>query len=121
MIVAENGIANKLDILRPRYIVSCVAQVIEALKGGVDVRGYLHWSLIDNYEWTQGFRMGVGLCYVDYSTKKRYLRPSALVFREITASRSIPEALEYMKEPIKLCEFRICTEVFLICDECLGS
>ncbi len=107
MIVTENGIADKLDILRPRYIVSHLAQVIEAIKKGADVRGYLHWSLIDNYEWAQGFKMRFGLCYVDYETKKRYLRPSALVFREIATSKSIPEDFEYMKEPIKLREFRI--------------
>ncbi len=99
LMVTENGIADKSDRLRPRFIVSHIHQTFLALKEGVDVRGYLHWALVDNYEWASGFNMKFGLCQVDLKTKKRYLRPSALIFREIATRKSIPEELQYLTEP----------------------
>jgi beta-galactosidase len=48
--VTENGIADEADYQRPYYLVSHVYQVYEALRRGADVKGYLHWSLADNYE-----------------------------------------------------------------------
>ncbi|ASJ00648.1 beta-galactosidase BgaS [Thermococcus gorgonarius] len=96
MMITENGIADAADRYRPHYLVSHLKAVHEAMKEGADVRGYLHWSLTDNYEWAQGFRMRFGLVYVDMETKKRYLRPSALVFREIATRKEIPEELEHL-------------------------
>lgn len=96
IIVTENGIADEADRYRPYYLVSHLKAVHNAIKAGVDVRGYLHWSLVDNYEWAEGFRMRFGLVKVDYETKKRYLRPSALVFREIATQKAIPEELEHL-------------------------
>ena len=64
-----------------------------ALREGIDIRGYLVWALTDNYEWAKGFSMRFGLAFVNYKTKKRYLRPSALVFREIVKARAVPEEL----------------------------
>ncbi len=96
MIVTENGIADAVDKLRPRYIVTHLYQISKALNEGIDVRGYLHWALVDNYEWASGFRMKFGLIYVDLETKKRYLRPSALVFREIAKAKEIPEELMHL-------------------------
>jgi len=57
------------------------------------VRGYLHWSLIDNLEWASGFKMRFGLIYVDMKTKQRYPRPSAYVFKDIVCSNGIPDYL----------------------------
>ena len=99
MMVTENGIADAEDRLRPRYVVQHIAQVHKAVSEGIDVRGYLHWALTDNYEWAQGFRMRFGLVYVDYGSKKRFLRPSALVFREIARGKEIPEELSHLTEP----------------------
>lgn len=96
IIVTENGIADARDQWRSWFIVSHLYQLHRALGQGVDVRGYLHWNLIDNYEWASGFRMKFGLVQVDYNTKKRYLRPSALVFREIARNKEIPEYLTHM-------------------------
>ncbi len=94
--VTENGIADAADYLRPYYLVSHIYQVYRALSDGVDVRGYLHWSLTDNYEWASGFRMRFGLLHVDYSTKKQYWRPSAYVYREIALNKSIPDELMHL-------------------------
>jgi beta-glucosidase len=51
--------------------------------GGVAVRGYFHWSLLDNFEWTQGY----GLIYVDYTTQKRILKASATRYTQIIRSQ----------------------------------
>ncbi|RLG85105.1 MAG: glycoside hydrolase family 1 protein, partial [Thermoprotei archaeon] len=97
--VTENGIADAEDRLRPHFIVAHLYQVYRARSDGVDVRGYFHWNLVDNLEWAQGYRMRFGLFYVDLKTKKRYARPSALVFREIARGKEIPEELSHLTEP----------------------
>ncbi len=79
--ITENGIADSEDRLRSWFIVSHLYRVYEAIREGVDIRGYFYWNLIDNLEWTQGFRKRFGLFMVDYTTKKRYSRPSAYVFK----------------------------------------
>ncbi|MCD6449662.1 MAG: glycoside hydrolase family 1 protein [Thermotogaceae bacterium] len=89
MIVTENGIADSTDSIRSYFIVAHLKYLGKALKDGIDVKGYLHWSLIDNYEWAQGFSKKFGLVYVDLKTKKRCLRPSAIVFSKIIEERSV--------------------------------
>ncbi|MDM7274636.1 MAG: beta-galactosidase BgaS [Thermoprotei archaeon] len=96
IIVTENGVADKEDIIRPGFIASHMAMTAKALEEGVKVKGYLHWALTDNYEWAQGFRMRFGLAKVDYESKKRKLRPSSLIFKEIAENRGIPGELEYV-------------------------
>ena len=96
MIVTENGIADSTDSLRPKYLVCHLYEVEKAIKDGMDIRGYLHWSLLDNYEWSSGFGMKFGLLGVDQETKKIQMRPSALVFKYISEHRGIPEDLEWM-------------------------
>lgn len=98
LLITENGMADAVDRYRPYYLVSHLAAIHRAMGKGADVRGYLHWSLTDNYEWAQGFRMRFGLVMVDFETKKRYLRPSALVFREIATRKEIPEELEHLAD-----------------------
>lgn len=89
LVVTENGIADSADRLRPRFIREHVGAVREAVGRGLDVRGYLYWALTDNYEWSEGFRMRFGLYKVDYSTKRRYRRPSVDTYR-----REIERGLE---------------------------
>ena len=98
MIVTENGIADSLDKLRPRYLVSHIHQVERALNDGIDVRGYLHWSLFDNYEWSSGFRLKFGLLGVDLKTKKIECRPSALIYKRIIENKGIPDDLKWMTD-----------------------
>ena len=61
----------------------------EALARGIDVRGYFHWSLLDNFEWADGFEPRFGLVEVDYATQERRLRDRAHLFAKIAAERSI--------------------------------
>jgi Beta-glucosidase/6-phospho-beta-glucosidase/beta-galactosidase len=102
MYVTENGIADEHDRWRSWFLVSHLYQVHRAMQAGADVRGYFHWNLTDNLEWAAGYRMRFGLVYVDYSTKRRYLRPSALVIREIARQKAIPDYLEHYTNPPKL-------------------
>ncbi|MEM4517630.1 MAG: family 1 glycosylhydrolase, partial [Desulfurococcaceae archaeon] len=79
----------------PRYLIQHIEAVGKAIQKGVDVRGYLHWALIDNYEWAMGYNMKFGLLKVDYESKKRYIRPSALVYREIALNNELPDELVF--------------------------
>jgi len=75
--VTENGIATEDDTRRVAFIKTAVAGVQRCLADGLDVRGYLHWSLLDNWEWTSGYRPKFGLVSVDRTTFKRTPKPSA--------------------------------------------
>jgi beta-galactosidase len=94
LIVTENGIADSRDVYRPKFLISHISHTVQALKEGVDVKGYLHWALTDNLEWAQGYSMRFGLVKVDYETKRRLLRPSALLFKEIAESQDIPDDMD---------------------------
>ncbi len=96
MMITENGIADAVDKFRPRYLVSHIFQIEKAINDGANVKGYLHWALTDNYEWGNGFSKKFGLYGVDYKTKERQLRPSALIFREIVANQGVPDSLMWM-------------------------
>lgn len=81
--ITENGIADAKDKLRAKFITNHLCWLHQAIKEGADVKGYLHWSLIDNFEWAFGFKPRFGLIEVDYRTQKRKIRPSALVYAKI--------------------------------------
>ncbi len=81
--ITENGIADSHDEKRAEYIREYISAMQKARREGVDVRGYFYWSLLDNYEWALGFDKRFGLVEIDYSTKKRTVRPSAYVYKEI--------------------------------------
>ena len=81
--ITENGLADAMDSRRAEFIRSHLRAVEDAQRQGVDVRGYLHWSLLDNFEWAQGFGPRFGLIEVDYTTQKRTIRPSAYVYKAI--------------------------------------
>ncbi len=84
--ITENGIADATDGLRKDFITSYLKQVHQAITHGTDVRGYLHWSLLDNYEWAFGFEKKFGLIEVDLVTQERRIRPSAFVYKNICES-----------------------------------
>jgi beta-glucosidase len=57
------------------------------------VLGYLHWSLLDNFEWAQGYRTRFGLVHVDYPTGRRTIKDSGRVYAEIARTGALPESL----------------------------
>ncbi|RLF01828.1 MAG: glycoside hydrolase family 1 protein [Thermoprotei archaeon] len=94
ILITENGIADSEDKLRPRFIVEhlkVLEELVEERK--VDLRGYLHWALTDNYEWAEGFRMKFGLYAVDLATKRRVKRRSVDVMAEIIEEGCVSEEL----------------------------
>jgi beta-galactosidase len=72
---------------------------------GLDVMGYLHWSLTDNLEWGAGFAKRFGLFHVDMGTKKRTPRPSAYIYRDVIRNNGLPEYLSgYSQYPNALAD-----------------
>jgi beta-glucosidase len=83
IMVTENGLADGEDEQRQWWITQTLLAMQKAMKHGVKLEGYLHWSLLDNFEWDKGFWPRFGLAAVDYKSKERTLRPSALWFGKI--------------------------------------
>lgn len=88
--VTENGVASADDAVRRRYVLDAVGQVWQAIELGVDVRGYFHWTSIDNFEWAHGYSMRFGLIAVDPKTQERTLKPSAELFARIAGANALP-------------------------------
>ena len=93
--VTENGLSNvdwvasdggvhdpqRIDFTR-RYLVA----LARAVRDGVDVRAYLHWSALDNFEWAEGYKERLGLIHVDFTTQKRVLKNSAHWYARVVRS-----------------------------------
>jgi beta-glucosidase len=75
--VTENGIGTTDDEQRIRFVSEALEGVGRCLDDGIDVRGYFYWSLLDNFEWAQGYRPKFGLVAVDRETQARTMKPSA--------------------------------------------
>jgi len=87
--ITENGLADAKDEKRERFIIEHLKWVYKAIKDGIDVRGYFHWSLFDNFEWDKGFEPRFGLIKIDYKTLQRIPRPSSKVYAEICKNNGI--------------------------------
>ncbi len=74
--ITENGIATLDDRHRRTFIREHLLAAAEAVGDGVDLRGYFHWSLLDNFEWAEGYSMHFGLVGVERQTQERDVRPS---------------------------------------------
>ena len=85
--VTENGIAAADDAQRARYIPAAIASLDRARGEGVPVIGYLHWSLLDNFEWRRGYTQRFGLVAVDRRNFCRSVKPSARVYAAIVGER----------------------------------
>ena len=81
--ITENGIADGTDDRRAIYIDRYIRAVSRSIQEGYDVRGYFYWSLMDNFEWTEGYDMKFGLYEVDFITQERKLREGSRRFIEI--------------------------------------
>ncbi|MCY1033494.1 family 1 glycosylhydrolase [Corallococcus sp. BB11-1] len=85
--VTENGIDDRQGTVRPEYIHAHLKQVLEARATGVDVQGYLYWSLLDNFEWLEGWGPRFGLYHVDFDTLERRPTPACDYFRAVATGR----------------------------------
>jgi beta-glucosidase/6-phospho-beta-glucosidase/beta-galactosidase len=88
--VTENGIDDREDDQRPAYLRGYLGALHDAIDAGADVRGYFHWSLIDNYEWAEGYAAHFGLYGYDARTLRRTERPSARLYRRISRTGVLP-------------------------------
>ena len=82
-VVTENGIADAQDDRREIWIRRYIYAMNRAMKDGCDVRGYHYWTLLDNFEWAEGFAMRFGLISVDFETQKRTVREGARAYVDI--------------------------------------
>jgi len=80
----QRGVVN--DERRSGFLQRYIAQVARAIEEGADVRGYYHWSSMDNFEWVEGFRQRFGLIWVDFETQRRIIKESGRWYRDVIAN-----------------------------------
>ncbi len=87
--VTEHGLRDAVDSRRPQALLEHLAMMHRAMSEGVPVRGYLHWSLLDNFEWTEGWGAHFGLIEMNHLTQERTPRRSSSLFGEICHANAI--------------------------------
>lgn len=87
--VTENGVEDDKDTMRPRYTIEHLLQVWRAANYNWRVKGYFHWSLVDNFEWERGWTQRFGLWGLDVDTQKRIRRPSVDLYEAICKENGI--------------------------------
>lgn len=93
--ITENGLPDADDDQRPRYLLLHLHQVWQAIQACCPVLGYYHWTLVDNFEWAQGWTLRFGLIELDPETQMRRPRRSAYLYRDICRAGAItPETID---------------------------
>jgi len=91
--VLENGVPDAQDRIRPWLLVNALNELHAAMADGIDIRGYFHWTLTDNFEWNDGWRLRFGLVELDPATQQRTMRESGRLFAAIAKQNRIPGEL----------------------------
>jgi beta-glucosidase len=91
LVVTEHGVATADDRERVEFIEEGLAALHAVMAEGARVRGYVHWSLMDNFEWATGYNANFGLIGVDRATQERMVRPSARRLGEIARANRLDE------------------------------
>ena len=93
IVITENGTADSTDANRARFLAEHVYQVGAAIARGADVRGYMHWALIDNFEWANGFCPKFGLASYDAKNpaRPRTLRASGMTYKSIITANAMQQ------------------------------
>lgn len=91
--ITENGTADSTDESRAKYIKDHLFWTYKAIQDGADVRGYLYWSLLDNFEWHHGYGPRFGLVEIDYKTFERRIRSSAREYAKICRENQLENDL----------------------------
>jgi beta-glucosidase len=112
VVITENGMSN-IDVIdlegrvqdpqRIDYTRRYLLQLEKAINDGAKVDGYFHWSIMDNFEWAEGYKERFGMVHVDYVSQKRTLKDSALWYKKVIASNggNLPVALDQAVPAIK--------------------
>ena len=91
--VTENGLPDEDDDQRPRFLLTHLAAVQRAIAEGLPVRGYFHWTLVDNFEWAEGWSLRFGLIALDAESQARTMRRSGELYSEICHAGAITEGM----------------------------
>lgn len=91
--ILENGVPDASDCIRPWLIVNAVKELHDLISEGRDIRGYFHWTLTDNFEWSEGWRLRFGLYALDPATQQRTARGSAELYKTIVRQNCLPAEL----------------------------
>lgn len=91
--ITENGIPDKAGDKRAKFLTDHLIQLHRSIVDGADVRGYIHWSLIDNFEWAEGFDPRFGLYRIDFATQERTLTPGGAFYGEVCRSNGLTAAM----------------------------
>ena len=94
ILVTENGIATGNDEKRIAYVDTAMREVLKCLAEGIEVRSYLYWSLLDNFEWALGYAPTFGLVAVDRQTFARHPRPSLSWLGQVARAGAIAGVAE---------------------------
>lgn len=103
--ITENGMDDRQGQRRTDYLHQHWSQLLDAVDKGVQVKGYLYWSLLDNFEWLEGWGPRFGLYHVDFETLERRATPACHYFRHTALTRTLsppaaqPSATEPVREP----------------------
>ena len=93
LIVTENGVEDSSDTLRPRYLVEHIHQLWRGINHNWPIKGYFHWTLVDNFEWERGWTQRFGLWDLNRETQERHKRPSADLYAEICRTNALDQEM----------------------------
>ncbi len=97
LLISENGIATTDESLRCEFLKLHLGTLAETIEyDRVPVIGYLYWSLLDNFEWSEGFQARFGLAAVNYATQQRMPRPCAELFAQVCRSNHVPRTYSFL-------------------------
>lgn len=97
--ITENGTHDPDDRQRPAFILRNLKWIHQAIQEGADVRGYLHWTFMDNFEWDGGLFYKMGLCQTNFKTLRRMPRKSAKMYKEIIEANGITKKIVRKYQP----------------------
>jgi beta-glucosidase len=87
--ITENGIPDADDDRRPAFLITHLRQMWKAIMQNIPVMGYYHWTLVDNFEWAEGWNLRFGLIEVNPETQERKMRRSGELYTEICKTNTI--------------------------------
>lgn len=99
IIITENGVEDSVDVLRPRYTIEHLHQVWRATNAVLPVKGYFHWSLVDNFEWERGWTQRFGLWGLNIETQERIRRRSVDLYADICKRNAIDSETVHQYAP----------------------
>jgi beta-glucosidase len=97
--ITENGIDDPDDLLRQKFIIEHIHRMWRAINFNWPIKGYFHWTLVDNFEWERGWSLRFGLWELDRKTQERKKRKSAALYQEICKENALTSDMIYDYAP----------------------